>query len=636
MVHTPRHKPVLEIIPNTRFIVFHGDQHEAQPVKLHGVVRFTTPDPMSIKNVKIWLEGKRRISWFYMGGMAAGEVSDKKTFWHEERALGTSGTHKINAGIIEWPFEFLLDPSMPESIEGMNSTYIVYDLHASVSRPGWNAKDITTSSHVRLVRTLGAEQMETTRSRTNADIWANKLSYSISIPTDAVVFGTSLVADVELSPIRKGIRLGKIEMRLIEAVTKRIQQAEVPDQRGDRCKVDEADVAKAEMEFPENSRVTFDNETPENPMMEDEKYVFKATLDLPKSLKQCRQDVDSHNINITHRFKLMVNIHNPEGHISQLVCRLPVKLFISPNLPVDDTNMVQVGANHLTDAELNQQEVAPNAPPEYGRHQLDALYNDINASGYMSRVPSGSNTPFYAQSRSGSAENLQSLNSVADLPADHHTTPGHFAPNLLSSRLANLQDQGSSRYHRMPLSRHSPSGGNTPHNGMDIPHRTAIQQISGSAPQQTGSYFSIMPPSNHSSPPHQSPISSVPESRRTSDEHNVPEDHDVHTNDYDMGYLSRVPSYGAAVRTPGPVTPFTDGPPSYMEATSRPPSPINLQRPGAAHMRSGSSTPGSYTSQHTIRDSVLAPLTEVGVSRLQASHALSEEPRLRLLRARGN
>jgi len=100
-----------------------------------------------------------------MGGMAAGEVSDKKTFWREERALGTSGTHKINSGTIEWPFEYILDPSMPESIEGMNSTYIVYYLHASVSRPGWNAKDITTTQHIRIVRTLGAEQMETTRSR---------------------------------------------------------------------------------------------------------------------------------------------------------------------------------------------------------------------------------------------------------------------------------------------------------------------------------------------------------------------------------------------------------------------------------------------------------------------------------------
>lgn len=122
-------------------------------------------------------------SWFYMGGMAAGEVSDKKTFWREERALGTSGTHKINSGSIEWPFEYTLDPSMPESIEGMNSTYIVYYLHASVSRPGWNAKDITTTQHIRIVRTLGGEQMETTRSRVCAQMRRAKRS-TLTRPTD--------------------------------------------------------------------------------------------------------------------------------------------------------------------------------------------------------------------------------------------------------------------------------------------------------------------------------------------------------------------------------------------------------------------------------------------------------------------
>ncbi|KAH0255916.1 hypothetical protein KCU71_g22022, partial [Aureobasidium melanogenum] len=445
-------------------------------------------------------------------------------------------------------------------------------------------------------------------------------------PTDAVVFGTSIVADVELSPIRKGIKLGKIEMRLIEAVTKRIQSSEVPDQRGDRCKVDESDVAKAEMEFPEESRVIFGEESVDNPIMEDEKYVFKATLELPKSLKQCRQDVDSHNINITHRFKLMVNIHNPEGHISQLVCRLPVKLFISPNLPVDDSNEVQVAARTMTDAELNQQEVTLNAPPEYGRHQLDALYNDINTGGYMSRAPSGSATPFYAQSRNASSENLQSLNGVADM---HHSQSmpalgggeSHFVPAQLRSRLANLQDQGSSRQIRAaPVAHHSPSGGNTP--------------------AYTGGYFAAhfaQSHSGHASPPHQSPAHSVPESRRASgDGEDLIDDNVPHLDDFDMGTLSRVPSYGAAVRTPGPFTPFADGLPSYMEATSRPPSPtLQLpQRPGAAHVRSGISTPGSHSSTQTLTGAVTpGSFAPNGLTPLTQLHP-HEDNRLRLLRAR--
>jgi len=47
--------------PETKFVVFHGDEHNAQPAKLQGTVRLHAPDAMSIKSVKIRLEGKRRI-----------------------------------------------------------------------------------------------------------------------------------------------------------------------------------------------------------------------------------------------------------------------------------------------------------------------------------------------------------------------------------------------------------------------------------------------------------------------------------------------------------------------------------------------------------------------------------------------
>ncbi|KAI7384698.1 hypothetical protein KC332_g15844, partial [Hortaea werneckii] len=353
---TGRSKPTLEIIPDTRFIVFNGGEHEAQNIKLTGRVRFNAPEAMSILKPKVRLEGKRKISWWFMGGISAGEVVDKRVFWNQEHKMGIESTHKVKAGPIEWPFEFDLSPSMPESVEGLRETYIVYHLHASVSRPGWNAKDVVAQEHIRIVRTLGQDSMEMTRSRVNADIWANKISYSISIPTDAIVFGTSITADVELSPIKKGLRLGKIELRLMETVVKRIQASEVPDIRGDKTKSEESEVAKTDMEFPENSRVMYDDETVDNPTMADEMYKFKATLPLPKSLNVCRQDVDSHQINVTHRFKLMVNIHNPEGHVSQLVCRLPVKIFISPNLPVDERNEVTGTFTPQQDAEINSNE----------------------------------------------------------------------------------------------------------------------------------------------------------------------------------------------------------------------------------------------------------------------------------------
>ncbi|GAB7365300.1 hypothetical protein MBLNU230_g6381t1 [Neophaeotheca triangularis] len=613
MVPTPRsvtgtrNKPTLEIIPDTRFIVFHGSEHEAQPIKLTGVVRFTTPESMSIMRPKVRLEGKRKISWWFMGGISAGEITDKRVFWNEERKLGIESSHKIKAGTIEWPFEFELAPTMPESVEGLKETFIVYHLHASISRPGWNAKDIVAQEHIRIVRTLGQDSMEMTRSRVNADIWANKISYSISIPTDAIVFGTSITADVELSPIKKGLRLGKVELRLMETVVKRIQASEVPDARTDKSKSEESEVAKADMEFPEHSRIMYDDETSENPMLADEMYKFKATLPLPKSLNSCRQDVDSHQINVSHRFKLMVNIHNPEGHVSQLVCRLPVKLFISPNLPVDESNHVCPGVHGpVPDAELNTNETSVTAPPEYGRHILDQVFSDIDPSGYMSHAGSAPGTPggWYAQSRRGSSENLASLNGLANGAADFDHAPdptrhGSATPSILHSRLADLQERGSSHSARTPHSHPSSAGAISPHPGNS--NSTIHEQqhspearprmAPSSAPNGHTSYFS---PAQGASP-----HTSHPQSRRTSDEHRPEE---VHQTDYDLNDLSRVPSYGAAVRTPGVMTPFTDGPPSYVEATSRPPSPGGglPQRPGQAHVRSGASSPGSQSSTQTL------------------------------------
>ncbi|WPG98607.1 Hypothetical protein R9X50_00140000 [Acrodontium crateriforme] len=665
MIPTPRSytsssikaKPTLEIIPDTRFIVFYGSEHEASNVKLTGRIRFTTPESMSIMKPKVRLEGKRKISWWYMGGISAGEVVDKRVFWNQEQKVGIESSHKVKAGTIEWPFEFELSPTMPESVEGLRETYIVYNLHASVSRPGWNAKDIVAQSHIRIVRTLGQDSMEMTRSRVNADIWANKISYSISIPTDAIVFGTSITADVELSPLKKGLRLGKVELRLIETVVRRIQASEVPDVRGDRSKTEELEVAKSDLDFPENTRVTYENETPDNPTLADEMYKFRATLPLPKSLNNCRQDVDSHQINVTHRFKLMVNIHNPEGHVSQLVCRLPVKLFISPNLPVDDENRVCASMNGATDLELNQAETAVIAPPEYGRHQLDQMYSDIDPSGFMSRAGSASGTPSgpFAQSRRASFDNLASLsngnlaslNGIADSDVPVASSSAHPHASILHSRLADLQSQGQTA----PITRspglfagHSVSGGNSPNglSGQHSPERYAVN-----------TYF----PNGISS--NTSPHASNSVSGRTSDE--------ILTNgtsDYDISTLSRVPSYGAATRTPGAVTPFTDGPPTYFEATSRPPSPqpqsnhsfggsslpraashpmpglssslsslsmtsINnstIQRPSMAYMRnSGTSTPSSTGSQQTLTSG----LTSGGVH----GHIDDAESRLRILRA---
>lgn len=557
-----RPKPTLEIIPNTRFIVFHGSEHEAAPVKLSGIVRLTTPESMTILKPKIRLEGKRKISWLLLANLSANELSDKNTFWTQDQKLGSiESAHKVKAGVIEWPFEFELSPSMPESVEGLMNTYIAYHLHASVSRPGWSAKDVVAQQHIRIVRTLGQESMEVTRSRMNSDIWANKVSYSISIPTDAFVFGTSISADVELSPLKKGLEMGKVDVRLVETVVKRIQASEMPDSRADRTKSEDTEVAKEVIEFPEDSKVTYDDDTLENPTVGDEMYRFKVTLPLPNSLNKCRQDVDSHQINITHRFKIMINLHNPEGHVSQLVCRLPVKIFISPNLPVDESNEVCRQANGATDEVLNGTETAISAPPQYGQHQLDELFSDMDPTRYVTRPPSLSGSPSNGSVRSRSSSNNdmenadRRTNGVPNgTPLDQH---GSASPMVLQSRLADLQEENSNNLSTSRARRGSPSEGNS------------------------------------------SSSDSEPVSRRVSGDQQASE---VRQTDYDMNDLLRVPSYGHALRTSGSVTPLTDGPPTYVQATSRPSSPH--MRPQQAHVRNGTDLPGGSINTRPLTNGV--------------------------------
>jgi len=567
-LHVSSHKPkpTLEILPDLRFVVFHGSEHEAAPVRLTGRVRLDCPEATSIMKPKIRLGGKRKVSWWYNSGMSAAECVEKRVFWNQEQKLGIESAHKVKAGIIEWPFELELSPSMPESVEGLRENYIVYYLYASVSRPGWNTRDVVAQEHIRIVRTLGSESMESTRSRVNADIWANKISYSISIPSDAVVFGTSIVADVELSPIRKGIRLGKIELQLLETVVKRIQMSEVPDARSDRSKSEETEVAKTEMDFPDNSRVTYADDTVDNPTLADEMFKFQAMLPLPKSLNICRQDVDGHQINVSHRFKLMVNIHNPEGHVSQLVCRLPVKLFISPNLPVDEHNQVLPNARGITDAELNSNEAALIAPPEYGRHHLDQMYSGIDLSGYLSRAGSSAATPAgqFAQSRRGSHENLRSLTGWTDgdvLVGPH----GSVVPHLLRDRLTDLASRslvpGPSGVVASGTA-HSDSASQGVHDLHNHCHISEhLGRPCGHDHNASSPYFSPSGPSPHHS---------IPASTRTSDDDYTSS---IHERDYNLVDLSRVPSYTAAVHSSGAATPFSEGPPTYLEATSRPPSP---------------------------------------------------------------
>lgn len=217
---------------------------------------------------------------------------------------------------------------------------------------------------------------------------------------------------------------------------------------------------------------------------------------------------------------------------TQLRATLPVSIFISPNMPLDEQGNL-VDQSPTAPAEQNLGTIAP---PGYGEHVLDQLYEDVETHGFQTPgVQSGVNSPFYAQSRSGSTENLAA--------ALTHSRP--VAPAALSSRLADVS-LDPSRRNTSYTSIHSVSGFTSP---VAAPH--------GGAPRsepQSGA----LTRSN----------SAGDDSSRNSSEH-------VDLDPNELTELSKVPSYQTAVRTPARSISHSGNAqlPDYQTALSAPRTP---------------------------------------------------------------
>jgi hypothetical protein len=479
-------------------------------------------------------------SWYTTNTVTPQPVTQKHNFFVETLNLfpvdgSKNKPHKINAGLHEWDFKFKMPSGLEESVEGLPTNWIVYSLKATVDR-GYISKPLTASSHIRVIRTLGRDLLDSVpMEQINEDIWASKLAYKITVPQKNYIVGTSITADFVLIPLRKGVEIKNIKMELIES------RQLFCDYAGRRIShTADSHVAVKEGHMPENSENRVPEGIEDTDQLFDECHRFSMTLDLPKSLKSCRQSVDTENMRISHKLRLYVNLLNPEGHTSQLLVKNHVNLFISPNLPPGEDQSVLVDPDVLSRQAI-QDEVNQNAPPTYGLHQLDSLYNDIDPSGFMtpgghaSMANSGANTPFYAHSRSGSEDNL-SLDAVA----------GGASAIALQHRLQNLNQNGPSIRYAPPRNQsHHSSGGSTPHSlPEDVTH---------------------LPPSNY-----------------------------FVGGDYDMEALARTPSYNTAVRTPAR-TPISEDLPSYEIATSRPSSPSRTPT-------SRGTTPSPARSLDTLRE----------------------------------
>lgn len=180
-------------------------------------------------------------------------------------------------------------------------------------------------------------------------------------------------------------------------------------------------------------------------------------------------------------------------------------------MPLDeDGNLVHQAP---TETATPAQRMAGIAPPGYGEHILDQLYEDVDLNGSYSglqtpAIQSGVNTPFYTLSRAGSAENLHAMTGMQ---AVH--------PAALSSRLQDVSLDPSNR-------------------------NNSYNSLSGAA-------YTDGATTPHSAHPPHADHYSPPTSASLSRSHSGENQSGINTPEHvELEDLSRVPSYTTAVKTP--------------------------------------------------------------------------------------
>lgn len=141
------------------------------------------------------------------------------------------------------------------------------------------------------------------------NIWTNKIEYSISTPTKAVVFGTSIRVDFRLVSLLKGLRIGIVTTQVQE-----YHDFTIEPENGS----DFTNTYKNQRTIAEDEHVVDNGEDPEILNEEQEGYEFSRHIELPKTLRKCVQDVEERGIKIRHKLKFNVQLHNPDGHTSEV------------------------------------------------------------------------------------------------------------------------------------------------------------------------------------------------------------------------------------------------------------------------------------------------------------------------------
>lgn len=244
----------------------------------------------------------------------------------------SSAGHHLARGNYEFPFSAILPGDLQESVEGLPGGSIFYKIEATLDRGKFSKKKFV-NKHLRVVRSLTPDSPELTETMSIDNNWPKKVEYTISIPSRAVPIGSSTPINFLMAPLLKGLRLGKVTVKLVEYFSFNGLGTLTRGHTNERVVSEMVLSPPPESAYESDEIISLDEENTACNFMKVSygRWEIEKQLAIPPSLSKCTQDMTFlKNLKVRHKLLVVVSLKNPNGHTSELRATLPVILYISP------------------------------------------------------------------------------------------------------------------------------------------------------------------------------------------------------------------------------------------------------------------------------------------------------------------
>lgn len=415
--------------------------------------------------------------------------------------------HTLKAGHHSFPFQLMIDSALPSSIQTFaGEALIQYKLRATVVRPGFTAHNIVATKMFDLQRTYTPDALEFNQTLEIENTWPGKVMYSLTLPFKAYAAGDEIPVQVKFMPLAKGVRVTAVTSQLKEYTQVQTRHSSHSDTRvaagckhefreGRAVQVSEealkppthslarwqgVQVRRASTAIGMGNAAAGPSSAVDPANMTDEEVAAAASADVMHGDDEVNTIFSIfvppwvtpthtvHPVTVTHKLKWSCTITNPDGHISELRCALPI-IILNHSL-LDEARSAGANTRALLLGETVDE--AQNVDlPSYSNHVYDRVAADSGpATGYTSRssrTPTGTHTPASAtppHSRPVSRPPSRPASPVRRESMIHDPIPGNPPRRELSFEADSelLRALGALEAHSSPSPSATPAGSRGP------------------------------------------------------------------------------------------------------------------------------------------------------------------------------